>query len=128
MGTADAAGDARVSDGDHESEGSEGEKNESGENESEENSSEASDSEDGVSEVETIVEAAAPVARDNRAHNKLELMTPAATSVSASDDGAAETPQACASQGGRAQRWPAPRASYCERSDGLRRQAPGTRI
>ncbi|KAK4196398.1 hypothetical protein QBC40DRAFT_183589 [Triangularia verruculosa] len=92
-GTADAVGDTRASDEDHESAGSEREMNESEQNESEENSSEASDSEDGVSEVETVVEAAAPAARDVRAHNTLELMTPAATSASASDDGGAETPQ-----------------------------------
>ncbi|RKU48064.1 hypothetical protein DL546_008178 [Coniochaeta pulveracea] len=93
MGTADAAGDARASDDDHESEGRDGERNESEENESEENGSEASDSEDDVSEAETVIEAEPPAARDNRAHNTLELMTPAATSVSASNDGGAETPQ-----------------------------------
>ncbi|KAI1313153.1 kinase-like domain-containing protein [Xylaria venustula] len=98
MGTVDAVGDARVSDGEeNETEGSEREENEgSEENESEEDSSGTSDSEDDdASEVETVVEAEPPAARGNRAHNTLELLTPAATSVSASDDdGGAETPQA----------------------------------
>lgn len=91
VGTAGAVGNGTASDQDHESEGSKSEKNESEENESEENGSEESDSDD-VSEAGTVVEAE-PAGRDNRAHNTLELMTPAATSVSGSAAGA-ETPQA----------------------------------